>query len=501
MQKRKVWQFPKSSKGPNISIKAGILLLSLGLILFLMQPLARYVKQFFKQAAKTTVNVVSKTVGEPMKTDPYGNVNVLLVWYGGKAHGGGYLADSMIVASWNPERGAVTMLSIPRDLYVKNPLGWASRINAVFTQLYGRTKSLPEAGSGFSALMEKITGLEIPYYATVDFWGFKNIIDSLGGIDVEVPYALHDYQFPDEHLKGFDPLHIEAGLQHMDWNLALKYARSRHAVGHASDFDRSFRQQLLINGVKNKLLSGNTLTLNSAKELYSGYVAMVNTNISLNEMLRTIQYLDKVKPFSFGLNSSYGYDNLSAQKGSFLYNPQRELFNGAAVLLPLGANAGNISVYNKIHDYVDFITHLQGFLLENPTIAVKNGMSKELLRSKGLQNTKIAGKIGAKMKRYGLPITALGNAEPQAKTQLIIKTENAEAQGFEATIAAIKNFVPLDEVLYQTGIVKSLIDDYGNEVIVFTGTDLELILGDSYLSGGRNQFKHDELKILHRESF
>lgn len=228
---------------------------------------------------------------------------------------------------------------------------------------------------------------------------------------------------------------------------------------------------------------------------------MVNTNISLNEMLRTIQYLDKVKPFSFGLNSSYGYDNLSAQKGSFLYNPQRELFNGAAVLLPLGANAANIGVYDKIHDYVDFITHLQGFLLENPTIAVKNGMSKELLRSKGLQNTKIAGKIGAKMKRYGLPITALGNAEPQAKTQLIIKTENPEAQGFEATIAAIKNFVPIDEVVYQTGIVKSLIDDYGNEVMIFTGTDLELILGDSYLSGGRNQFKHDELKILHRESF
>ena len=116
----------------------------------------------------------------------------------------------MMVASWNPELGAVSMLSIPRDLYVKNPLGGASRINAVFTQLYGRTKSLPEAGSGFARELEKITGLEIPYYATIDFGGFKGIVDSLGGIEVDVPYALHDLQYPDEHLRGFDPLHVEA---------------------------------------------------------------------------------------------------------------------------------------------------------------------------------------------------------------------------------------------------------------------------------------------------
>lgn len=82
--------------------------------------------------------------------------------------------------------------------------------------MYGRTKSLPEAGSGFAKELEKITGLEIPYYATIDFSGFKKLIDGLGGIEVDVPFALHDYQFPDENLKGFDPLHIEKGMQHMD---------------------------------------------------------------------------------------------------------------------------------------------------------------------------------------------------------------------------------------------------------------------------------------------
>ena len=57
---------------------------------------------------------------------------------------------------------------------------------------------------------KKITGLDIPYYATIDFGGFKGIVDSLGGIEVDVPYALHDLQYPDDHLRGFDPLHVEA---------------------------------------------------------------------------------------------------------------------------------------------------------------------------------------------------------------------------------------------------------------------------------------------------
>lgn len=464
-----------------------------------MRPFAYHVKGFFKDIAKNTIKVVSQTVGTPMKTDPYGNVNVLLVGYGGAGHGGGYLADSVIVASWNPELGVVSMLSIPRDLYVKNPLGGASRINSVFTQLYGRTKSLPEAGSGFSRELEKITGLEIPYYATIDFWGFKGIIDSLGGIDIDVPYALHDYQYPDANLRGYDPLHVEAGWQHMDWSLALKYARSRHAVGHASDFDRSFRQQLIIEAIKNKMLSGGTLTLERGKELYSGYVAMVNTNISMNEMLWTIQYLDKVKPFSFWLNTSYSYENLNTQKGSFLYTPQRELFWGASVLLPLGATAANMTHYKAIHEYADFISHIQGFLLEDAKIQVDNGVDKEILRWKGMQNVRIASRLASKMKRYGLNVIATENTDPSLTTKIIINTENAEAQGFEGTITALKNFAPIDEIIYHTGVVKKIIDDYGNEVEVFTGADIQLVLWASYLSGLQVQpFKSDELIITHR---
>lgn len=127
-----------------------------------------------------------------------------------------------------------------------------------------------------------------------------------------MPYALHDYQYPDENLRGYDPLHIEAGWQHMDGTLALKYSRSRHAAGHASDFDRSFRQQLVIDAIKNKLLSSENLSLERVQQLYENFTQMVTTNVSLDEMLWTVQFLDMIKMFTFGLNNHYNPTNYKA---------------------------------------------------------------------------------------------------------------------------------------------------------------------------------------------
>lgn len=191
------------------------------------------------------------------------------------------------------------------------------------------------------------------------------MIDTLGGIEINVPSALHDYQYPDEALRGYDPLHIEAGWQHMDGALALKYARSRHAAGHASDFDRSLRQQLVIDAIKNKLLSSESLSLERVKQLYADFTTMVTTNVALDEMLWTIQYLDGLKMFSFGINNYYNPSNpYTTHKGAFLYNPSREQFGGASVMIPFGASAGHLDNYQLINEYVDFITHMQGFLLE-----------------------------------------------------------------------------------------------------------------------------------------
>lgn len=217
----------------------------------------------------------------------------------------------------------------------------------MFSQIYGYHKrDMQLAVNEFLPVLENISGLEIPYYATIDFAGFKELIDTLGGIDLNVPYALHDYQFPDEKLRGYDPLHIEEGMQHMDGELALKYARSRHAVGHASDFDRSYRQQLVLGAIKDKLLSSESLSLERLKQIYADVTKMVSTNIALDEMLRTVQYADSLKIFSFGLNNYYNPNAFNLMnKGAFLYNPDRNLFGGASVMIPFGATPERLDNY------------------------------------------------------------------------------------------------------------------------------------------------------------
>ena len=507
MQKRKVWELKQNKKIENEAQKESskifkivLVLFSMVLILFLIQPFAKGMKTFFKNTAKTTVRVLSKTVWTPMIKDEFWNVNILLVWYGWAGHGGGYLADTTIVASRNAELNALSMLSIPRDLYINNPLWWTSRVNSVFTQYYWRTKDLHEAASWYVAQIEKITGLSIPYYATIDFSWFKKLVDDIWGIDIDVPYALHDYQYPDERLKGYDPLHVEQGWQHMDWELALKYARSRHAAGHASDFDRSFRQQLVINAIKDKLLSWGNLTLSNAKDLYDSYIEMVNTNVSLNEMLWGIQFLEGAKMFTFWLNVSFVTDSLATQKGSFLYTPQRELFNGASVLLPVGATAWNLDHFDAIHQYTDFISHNQKFSIEWATVEVDNGITKETLREYGLSNVRVAWRLAAKMKRFWIDVVDTNNVDPQDWTTVIINTESEKEEGFEGTVNAIRNFVPIDQVIYNTWTVKWIVDDYGNSVEVFTGVDVQVILGTTYLDELNNtKFKSDELIINYRD--
>lgn len=391
------------------------------------------------------------------------------------------------------------MLSIPRDLYVKNPVWWKTKLNAVFSWLLWRNKDFNEAGSWYAKMLEDITGLSIPYYATIDFSWFKKIVDDLGGIDIYVPYSIHDYQYPDENLKGYDPLHVEEWWQHMDWALALKYARSRHAAWHASDYDRSYRQQLVISAIKDKVFSWWSISLNRAKDLYESYSDMVKTNISLNEMLWTVQYVEKTKFFTFWLNVSYS-DNLAySQKGGFLYNVPQERY-GASATLPFWASYGKENQYDIVHQYADFIAHLQGFSLDNATIAVDNWISKETLREQNLQNTKVAGRLAAKMKRYGLNVVSSENVDPQDFTTVFINTENEKPEGYEGTITAIKNFLPVDQIVYNTWTVKVITDDYWNMVEVFTGTDVQIILWTSYLTYLQEQgFKPNELNLIYYE--
>lgn len=183
-------------------------------------------------------------------------INILLIGVGGQSHPGGTLADSIMVASIDKKQKTVSLLSIPRDLYVTIPGGGKEKINAAHS--FGESNNQGKGG-GPAVLKEVVSttlGIPIHYFVRIDFEGFKKIIDSLGGVTVNVKTAINDPLYPDAQMKGYDPFSITAGPHTLDGKTALKYARSRETT---SDFDRARRQQEVIMAIKDQVLSAKVL--------------------------------------------------------------------------------------------------------------------------------------------------------------------------------------------------------------------------------------------------
>ena len=152
-------------------------------------------------------------------------------------------SDTMIVLTLDPVSKTGGMLSIPRDLWVAIPLKEVGeeRINAA--HFFGDFYKYPGGGPALAKKTVSLNlGIPIHYYARVDFRGFERVVDSVGGINLDVQKPLRDDEYPDGNY-GTVRIFIPAGLQHMDGQTALIYARSRHSD---SDFGRIKRQQQVL---------------------------------------------------------------------------------------------------------------------------------------------------------------------------------------------------------------------------------------------------------------
>ncbi len=157
--------------------------------------------------------------------------------------------DTMMLATLDPKTNSAGLVTIPRDLYVLIPGVGEYRINEA--NFFGESHKFPGGGAALAKqTVESNLGRKIHFYARVDFAGFRKIIDTLGGIDIDVPRAIDDPSFPDYDF-GIKPLHIPAGHVHMDGERALEYVRTRHVDG---DFARSRRQIQVLMAVRDKAL-------------------------------------------------------------------------------------------------------------------------------------------------------------------------------------------------------------------------------------------------------
>lgn len=262
----------------------------------------------------TPVNTPSTEVptAVPVITQTDDVKNILLIGSDKADSGGGYRSDTMIVVSVNMTAKTVTMLSIPRDLYVfipksKNVMG---RINSAIASALGAS------GGPIPELEETILynlGIPIHYYARVDFQSFKAIVDTLGGIDIPVTCDFQEWRLTDpsadpQNQANWDLYTLKAGIQHLDGDTALWYARGRQVgrAGSGSDFDRHRRQQEVLRAMFHQARSQNILA--HIPDLYQQLIQNVDTDMTLGDILQFTQLglsLDELSIRSYSIKAPY----------------------------------------------------------------------------------------------------------------------------------------------------------------------------------------------------
>jgi len=233
--------------------------------------------------------------GEFLRGEAEGRINILLLGIGGEGHEGPLLADTIIVASIKPTTGQVALLSIPRDLAVPIPRAGTRKINSA--NALGPDIGYPGGGEKLTAdVVASVIGQPIHYYARVDFSGFTQIVDDLGGIVVNVERSFVDRAYPAPNFK-FQTVQFSAGRQRMYGETALKFVRSRHGNDENTDFARSRRQQLVLAAVKDRALSLGTI-LNPGKigNVLSSLGAHTKTNLEVWELLRLGRMARNITP-------------------------------------------------------------------------------------------------------------------------------------------------------------------------------------------------------------
>ncbi len=246
-----------------------------------------------------------------IKGEASGKIRILMLGYGGEGHDGTYLTDSVILATINTDDKQILLQSIPRDYYwpqgqQKINFAYASGIAKANNGEKNKPADHSKGGEASLAAVQQITGLDIPYFVSVDFSGFEKSVDALDGITVNVENSFTDSQYPNGEVNVDAPfcvaddtadsektncrykkLVFEKGEQQMNGRRALEFTRSRHADGvEGSDFGRSKRQSQVIAAFKDKLQKLNILS-NSGKisDILNIVADHAHTNMDPSEVL------------------------------------------------------------------------------------------------------------------------------------------------------------------------------------------------------------------------
>ena len=325
---------------------------------------------------------------EPLKTDENGRTNILAIGTGGYnmegdegngVHDGAQLTDSIMLISFDQKTGDVAMISLPRDL--KGPATCTStgKINEIYWCNGGGGKaSIEEEEKAANAVMKAvgdILGVDIQYYAHLNWGSLASIVDLLGGITVTLDEDINDYNYTKAVFKAGVPYDID-GAQ------AVGLARARHGTA-GGDFSRGQSQQKIIVGIKNKLLEKD-LSIPDMLGLVSTLGDNLRTNFSVPE-IKTLGHDLSILDFDVMRHISLYPDYMTTG-----------MLNGISYVLPK-AGAGN---YSTIQKYVAKQLSTDPRIYEEPTIAIYNASDTDGL----------AGEEKRRLEEKDYTITLIDNA-------------------------------------------------------------------------------------------
>jgi LCP family protein required for cell wall assembly len=389
----------------KISIRSGLVVLALIVLLGGALFVKGYLKlnKVFKgggNAAALNANVDPSL----LRGEGDGRVNILLLGRGGEGHAGGDLTDTILLASIDPVNNKTALVSIPRDFWVETPNG-SSKINAVFTYAKQRaeasgSKPAKAEEAGVRAIKEvasQVLGVPIHYYTMIDFRGFRNAINTVGGVKANIT----EETAVAEHL--WDPmageqyyLNVQPGVQHFDGQRALFYARSRHTSARG-DFDRAERQKVLISALSKKITSAGTYT-NPVKvsKLMDDFGDHVVTDLSLDDAMRLVSIGKKI-------GSNFESIDLASPSKPLV---RTGMIGNQSVVMP-AAGVGN---FGQIHSLVRSKLKDGYITKENAKITILNGTV-----TPGL-----AGEKAAELRTYGYNIGVVTDAPTQDYEETIL---------------------------------------------------------------------------------
>lgn len=228
----------------------------------------------------TIISTVVSPKHKPLEGEESGRINILLLGAAGENWPGKNLTDTIMIASIDTKNKKAALFSLPRDLYVEIPgTNYSTKINQIYQ--YGLKNN--EGVELIKKTTENVTGLDIQYFLAVDFEGFKKVIGDIGGINITAERDIYDPRYPGPNY-SYEIFELKKGFHHLDGDTALKYARERHDDPEG-DFGRAKRQQQVIQAVKNRAFSVQTIlnpiALNNLLNTLGNHV---KTNIGLSEI-------------------------------------------------------------------------------------------------------------------------------------------------------------------------------------------------------------------------